>query len=64
MRAFIPARAEKRKFQQMKSEGNVADLEKAGERKMRYYALEVEQADHESKNSRFVAPEKHKKCFH
>ena len=40
----------------MKSEGNVADLEKADERKMRYYAREVEQADRESK-ARFVAPE-------
>ena len=41
----------------MKSEGNVADLEKADERKMRYYAREVEQADRESKKARFVAPE-------
>ena len=40
----------------MKSEGNVADLEKADEWKMRYYAREVEQADRESK-ARFVAPE-------
>ena len=41
----------------MKSEGNVADLEEADERKMRYYAREVEQADRESKKARFVAPE-------
>ena len=37
--------------EQMKSEGNVADLEIADERKM------VEQADPESKKARFVAPE-------
>ena len=41
----------------MKSEGNVADLDKADERKMRYYSREVEQADRESKKARFVAPE-------
>ena len=50
--------------EQMKSEGNVADLEKADERKMRYYAREVEQADRESKKARFVAPETHKKSCH
>ena len=48
----------------MKSEGNVADLEKADERKMRYYAREVEQADRESEKARFVTPETHKKSCH
>ena len=43
--------------EQMNSEGNVADLEEAGERKMRYHAREVEQADRESKKARFVALE-------
>ena len=43
--------------EKLKSEGNVADLQKTDERKMRYYAREVEQADRESKKARFVAPE-------
>ena len=42
--------------EQMKSEGNVADLEKADERKMRNYAREVQQAERESK-ARVVAPQ-------
>ena len=42
--------------EQMKSEGNVADLEKADERKMRYYAREVEQADRESKKAEELPP--------